>query len=147
MSQCTRWTRAELDQVLQNRPHIKAEGLVTSAQLNNFAAKVTLTTKQSKKTKQPNKTETEFQRILEATYPGATIVFEGIRLRWGNSMHYTADFAVSHPDWLQTRLYEVKGGHIWSRDAVRFKGCAAEWEDRFVFEMWQKKKGQWERIY
>lgn len=98
--------------------------------------------------KQPNKTEAEYGRILASEHRGCPVIFEGIRLKWGDTMHYTPDWLVIRPaenyrNWL---LIEVKGSHIWSRDAVRFKGCAAQWKAHFDFQMWQKDKGIWSRI-
>jgi hypothetical protein len=37
------------------------------------------------------------------------------------------------------KLIEVKGGHIWDRDIVRFKGARAYWPE-FAFEMHQKTR-------
>ena len=45
----------------------------------------------------------------------------------------------------RTKFIEVKGGHIWDRDIVRFKGCRAAWP-QYEFEMWQLKKREWTRI-
>jgi hypothetical protein len=106
--------------------------------------------KKMRQTRQMNKTETEFARILEAKKQRGEITdykFEGIRLRWGESMWYKPDFVARGANGV-TYLYEVKGGHIWSRDLVRFKGCRAEWRPykNFEFEMWQKKAGQWTQL-
>ncbi len=60
-------------------------------------------------------------------------------------MRYKPDFVVFIED-MPTKLIEVKGGHIFDRDLVRFKGCRAEWKTWFDFEMWQKKAGQWTRL-
>ena len=65
-----------------------------------------------------------------------------LRLRWGNSMHYKPDFLMR-----PSLLIEVKGAHVFSRDIVRFKGCAAEWDWLFRFQMWQWKNGDWTRLY
>lgn len=102
-----------------------------------------------------NKTEAEFSRILEAHKQRGEIqhfVFEGIRLAWGKdpetgrAMHYTPDFCITEND-DTLRMVEVKGGHIFSRDLVRFKGCRAEWP-QFQFEMHQKTRGEgWKRIH
>jgi hypothetical protein len=99
-----------------------------------------------------NKTESEYALILEAMKRKGEIVryeYEGITLRWAD-MRYTPDFIVfkeaehgySH---LETKFIEVKGGHIWDRDIVRFKGARAYWPE-FQFEMHQKKRGEWKQI-
>ena len=96
-----------------------------------------------------NKTEREFSRILEAKKQHGELTsyqYEGVRLRWGGSMWYKPDFIARGANGV-TYVYEVKGGHIWSRDLVRFKGCREEWKPyRIEFEMWQKKEGQWWQI-
>lgn len=99
-----------------------------------------------------NKTETEMSRILQARmnrHEIAGFVFEGMTLFWGGTadatpMRYTPDFVVFENDEHFTFI-EVKGGHIFDRDIVRFKGCRAEWS-RFNFEMHQKKAGAWRKI-
>ncbi len=104
-----------------------------------------------------NKTEHEYSLILEAMKRRGEILdynYHGIRLAWGRDketgkvMHYTADFVVRYPPHylLAIVLVEVKGAHIWSRDLVRFKGCRAEWQWAYEFEMHQKKAGEWKRI-
>lgn len=108
-----------------------------------------------------NKTETEFSRILESRKQRGEIlswVREGIRLRWGDCMHYKADFAVRsiklvgdgscEPEIKEEpiTLIEVKGGHIRYQDLVRFRGCRAEWKKWFRFELWRKSAGQWQRL-
>jgi hypothetical protein len=96
-----------------------------------------------------NNTEREFSFILEARKRTGEIVdwrFHAVKLLWGGCMIYTADFAeyrVAAP----IRLIEVKGLKIWDRDIVRFKGCKAEWQHWFDFEMHQREKGgQWNQL-
>ncbi len=64
-------------------------------------------------------------------------------------MNYSPDFMDkfngSHSG--KTTLIEIKGGHIYERDRVRFKGCAAEWGWLFEFQLWQWKDRQWTRLY
>lgn len=104
-----------------------------------------------------NKTEAEFALMLEAQKRSGEILryeYEGITLRWAD-MRYTPDFVVFEDSYLHVKkpdshiikLIEVKGGHIWDRDIVRFKGARAYWPE-FAFEMWQLKKDQgWNRKY
>lgn len=101
--------------------------------------------------RQPNKTEAEYGRILESAKQRTEIyeyAYEAMTLRWGDGMRYTPDWVTFHFPASNhgITVIEVKGGHIFDRDLVRFKGCRAEWKDRFFFEMWQKKAGEWRRL-
>lgn len=62
----------------------------------------------------------------------------------GHYMTYTPDMSYDREG--RTVLVEVKGAHVRSRDIVRFKGCRAEWDGKFGFEMWQWKEREWTRI-
>lgn len=92
-----------------------------------------------------NKTEREFAMIH-----GCADTFECLVLKWGrdektgDQMRYTIDFLIRGEG--KPRVIEVKGGFIRSRDLVRFKGCRAEWQWLFDFELHQKANGSWERI-
>lgn len=100
------------------------------------------------KGRQPNKTEAEFGLILEAQKRKGDIIayaYEGLSLRWSDGMRYTPDFVVIVED-SPFRLVECKGGYIWPKDMIRFKGCRAEWKKHFDFEMHQKREGTWQRI-
>jgi hypothetical protein len=103
-----------------------------------------------------NKTENEYSLILEAMKRKGEILryeFEGITLRWAD-MRYTPDFMVFDDGVItkddtvawKIKLIEVKGGHIWDRDIVRFKGARAYWPE-FAFEMHQKTKNGWVRKF
>jgi len=108
-----------------------------------------------------NGTEREYSLILKGMQARGEILrfeFEGITLRWAD-MRYTPDFIVfDHPIAINYteegpkrypvtfRLIEVKGGHIWDRDIVRFKGARAYWPE-FAFEMHQKTKDGWKRKF
>lgn len=111
----------------------------------------------AKKVRQPNKTEAAFGLILEAGKQRGdndvmSYKYEALTLRWGEDektgkiMRYTPDWVVRRFGPGNTRVIEVKGGHIWSRDLVRFRGVRAEWQWLFDFELWQKKGGEWRRI-
>lgn len=128
------------------RPAAPPERLEDAPRVNTAAATGERKAEAQIKTpKQPNKTEAEYGRILESEFPGCPVIFEGIRLKWGGDMHYTPDWLVIRPGkWL---LIEIKGGWIWSRDSVRFKGCKAEWSEHFEFRLWQKSAGTWARLY
>lgn len=107
---------------------------------------------QLKRARQPNKTEAEFGRILEARKLRGEIrfySFEAITLQWGDGMKYTGDWVV-FTDGAPITLIEVKGGYKWQKDVIRYKGCSAQWRaqlpDVFAFEMHEKKNGIWQRI-
>lgn len=104
--------------------------------------------------KSMNKTEKEFSWMLEAQKREGKILrweYEGITVKWAG-MRYTPDFVVcfsySEVDRVSTgfKMIEVKGPHIWDRDIVRFKGAKHYWPE-FEFEMHQKTKNGWKRIY
>ena len=103
-----------------------------------------------------NKTEYEFSLILEAQKIRGdvdvfTYKYEALTLHWGfddktgKRMRYKPDFLVRRLN-LVSRVIEIKGGHIFDRDLVRFRGCRAEWQWLFDFELWQKKAGEWRRL-
>lgn len=101
------------------------------------------------KGRQPNKTEAAYGLILEAQKRKGEIihyVYEGLSLRWGDSMRYTCDYLIIVED-APMRLVECKGGYIRPKDLIRFKGCRAEWKIYFDFEMHQKKEGSWIRLF
>lgn len=98
------------------------------------------------KSKTPNKTEQRYLDILEAKKRRGEINsyrYEGMSLRWGDGMRYTADVVVFCGK--EITLIEVKGPHIHQKDLIRFKGCKAEWKE-FNFELWQEVKREWKRI-
>ena len=72
--------------------------------------------------------------------------YEGITLHWGDGMRYTPDWVVIVED-APMKLVECKGGYIFPKDMIRFKGCRAEWKQWFEFEMHQKKEGSWIRLF
>jgi len=102
-----------------------------------------------------NKTEIEYALILRSQFEKGEILryeYEGITLHWAD-MRYTPDFVVFLPTFhnscdqpLHIKLIEVKGGHIWDRDIVRFKGARAYWPE-FQFELHQKTKSGWKRKF
>ena len=101
-------------------------------------------------TPQMNKTEREFSLFLEARKRRGEIVdwrFQGVRLAWGGCMVYKGDFTVFRFDNPWLLIIEVKGPFIRDRDIVRFKGCRAEWQRWFDFEMHQRDSNkQWNKV-
>jgi hypothetical protein len=97
-----------------------------------------------------NRTELNFFRLCgrykDKRGYGLTVTPWPMTLRWGGAMHYTPDFGVKEILRPRLRLIEVKGAHIRSRDIVRFKGCRAEWNWLFDFEMHQLVNHEWKQI-
>jgi hypothetical protein len=106
-----------------------------------------------------NKTEARFARLLDAEKRRGNLLiqdykFHGLSLYWGldektgRAMRYKPDFFVRvfSPTRLH-RVLEIKGPWISERDKVRFRGCRAEWQWLFDFEMWQEDENRvWRRI-
>ena len=90
-----------------------------------------------------NKTEQRWQTANPSHIPFP------MSLRWGKCMTYKPDFmgAAGLVGSQRPVLIEVKGGHIFDRDIVRFKGCSAEWGWLFEFQLWQWKDAKWTRLY
>lgn len=102
--------------------------------------------KLEQKARQPNKTEARFGAVLEGRKKRGEIDsyrYEGMSLRWGGGMRYTADWVVI----IGTEVYllEVKGKLLRNQDLVRFKGCKSEWPE-FHFEMHQEVNREWKRV-
>lgn len=119
-----------------------------------LASAVAIVKERKLRRSQMNKSEHEYSLILESKKRRGEIndyKFEGITLRWGEdpetgrAMRFTPDFTVWKDGGAEIEFHEVKG-FIRSRDLVRFKGARAEWS-RYHFELWQKREGQWARIY
>lgn len=94
-----------------------------------------------------NKTEGAFWLLLQARQQAGEFVRverEGITLRWPDGMRYTPDFVGWRDDGKHI-AFETKGGHIWEKDATKFRAARAAWP-WFAFEMHQLKRGHWERI-
>jgi hypothetical protein len=131
--------------VLTPKPKTDSEPGVKSPKIGKIVA---CCAKAPPKPRAMNKTERRFADMLDARKRSGEIlhwVYEGIRLKWGGSMHYTGDFVVFNGNDCPT-IYEVKGAHIRDRDIVRFKGARNEWP-QFPMEMWQWKEGKWTQKY
>jgi hypothetical protein len=96
---------------------------------------------------QMNKGEREFSFILEAQKRLREISrweHHAITLQWGG-VRYTPDLDV----WVKgvlKRFIEIKGGFLGHGDAiVKFKLAREHWPE-FEWEMWQKERGQWNRL-
>lgn len=110
--------------------------------------------KKPRKARQMNRTESRYAGFLTAQQEFGSILgwkYEGIRLKWGvdkdgNAMWFKPDFIVFR-EGQKMLCVEVKGAHIFDKAPVRYKGCRAEWDHVFDFEMWQWAKGEWTRKY
>ncbi len=108
-----------------------------------------------------NKTESEFEMILEAQKRAGEILryeFEGMTLRFAN-VKYKPDFVVfservrhaltgGHSVSQTIKFIEVKGPFIKGnreRAVERFRHAKTYWPE-FTFECWQKKDGAWNQI-
>lgn len=106
-----------------------------------------------------NGTELKYAAILEIRKRMGEIAdyaYEGIRISWGTDpktgkkMYYKPDFFVTLKAEINGEVYfrfkcvEVKGPHIYTKDAIRFKGCRSQWP-QFEFEMWQLD-GEWKQL-
>lgn len=122
--------------------------------------------KAGKKRKEMNQTEREFAMILQSRVNRGEIVsfgYEEITLRFGEGkamMTYTPDFfciekmvlcvkdgrIVDGAIALRIVFREVKGGHIWPKDLVKFKAAMTHFRGQFKFELHQKKNREWTQL-
>ena len=99
-----------------------------------------------KRAKKQTKTEEEFERILEAQHPNSqAILWECFKFRIGERCWYLPDFIRIGSEG-HLSVYEVKGPHIWDDALVKFK-AAKEKYPFFTWEMHQKRKDGWKRIF
>lgn len=89
----------------------------------------------------PNKTETEYQRMLQAKFPGSEIRYEKYTLKLAEGCRYVPDFAVEHADGT-LEFHEVKGAFVFSKALTKPKTAAELFPQRFVLA--QKLKSGWE---
>jgi hypothetical protein len=146
-------------------PHLVASATVSPKTKTNDVQPV-LKRKRGKMTG----VEKEFGLMLEAQKRRGEILryeFQGMTLRWGvdektgDSMKYTPDWVVfGFPETQDSNtepfvrilyginLIEVKDSHIHYRQQAiaRFKGCRSWWPE-FSFEMWQRQKTGWIRLF
>jgi hypothetical protein len=133
-----RWTEEQLQGYL-----LKA-GVTMASKINKPTEKPVV----KRKASQQNKTEARFARdmldfwTLEKSYDGYR--FRALALIWPE-YRYTPDFmAWKGP---KITLFEIKGGHIHSRDSrIRFLGARRD-HPWFKFECWQWKDGVWREIW
>jgi hypothetical protein len=103
---------------------------------------------EQKKARTQTKIEAEFQRILQAKYPGDLLFWEAIKFRLGARCWYTPDFIrVEMEPGTQNLLtvYEVKGPRIWEDSLVKFK-VATEVYHFITWEMHQRTREGWKRV-
>lgn len=90
-----------------------------------------------------NKIETEFLGELKKLFPGHPIKAQSVRLRLGNSVTFTPDFLVFHPNRSPT-AWEVKGPFAREDAIVKLKVAAFEYPEIGFFLVW-KKDGEWRK--
>lgn len=92
-----------------------------------------------------NKSEAAVFEMLKAKYPLSLILPQCLKLPFGDNTSYTPDFMFMHP-WVTTTLIEVKGGYRgpgWEQGMERYRRAKEKWGKWFVFELWEKKDGEW----
>jgi hypothetical protein len=97
---------------------------------------------------QPNKTESAFFQLLEARRRRGefqSVTFEGAKLRLGENCFYAPDFMAVDNTGLVT-FFETKGAHTWEDSIIKFK-AAKEIHSWAMFELWQRKAGEWRQLY
>ncbi|HEX7531459.1 MAG TPA: hypothetical protein VF333_09965, partial [Pyrinomonadaceae bacterium] len=130
----------------QVEAHNRRHGFLTDTMLS--PASPVVAQKKIRGSRQPNKTEAEFGRILKARKRAGefdSVTFEAVKLRIAGNCYYTPDWMTWDYEWAAIIFYEVKGSHIWDDSKVKFK-AAKELHPWASFEMWQKKAGNWSRI-
>ena len=89
-----------------------------------------------------SKTEAAFPWFFFGiVHPDTVLCYEAITFRIGPRLHYTPDFVAVDLDG-SIHLIEVKGGHQWAKDRVRFKASRAAYPD-FPLSVWVLDKGRW----
>lgn len=109
------------------------------------------TTVATPKRGKPNKTETEYGRMLAMEFPMLTdkdIVFEGLTLRMSNGHAYTPDWVLKMPGgWILCVEVKSRGANgyrqpSYQRAKLAFDQCKVEYPFRFRWA--EKVKGVWE---
>lgn len=94
-----------------------------------------------------NKTEAAFARRLDGEKLAGDVVaywFEAVTLRLADRSRYTPDFLVLRAD-RRLVMCEVKGPHVREDAVVKWKQ-AAELFPMFLWQMWQRVKGEFQLI-
>ncbi len=128
--------RERLRQLL---PNASASMIALNADSEEAAKDTAL--KGAPKGRQPNRTEREYELILRAQFPHATIRYEAYTLKLAEGCRYVPDFAVEHADGT-LEFYEIKGRFIFSKALTKPKTAAELFPQRFTLA--QKTESGWE---
>ncbi len=97
----------------------------------------------------PNKTESEYARLLALEFPGASITFEGLTFKLRNSHRYTPDWIVNSGDG-QVVCVEVKARGkngfrfaSYGRARLAFDQAKLDWPN-YQWRWAEKHNGIWE---
>ena len=99
--------------------------------------------------RQPNKSELEYGQILQAEFPGAQIMYEGLTLRMQNGHKYTPDWIVIDPFGILCVEVKVRGKDgfrhgSYQRARLAFDQAKLDWPV-FAFRWAEKSKGEWSK--
>jgi hypothetical protein len=123
----------------------KAAGLPTKRAVGKLVQRKVKLDARRKQPGSINKTEAEYQRMLQARADVVWIAYERIKLKLADNTWYTPDFAVLL-DTGMMELHEVKGGtwRMYGNDGGRIKlKVAVDQYPMFRWVVAQKKKGEW----
>lgn len=96
----------------------------------------------------PNKTESEYGRMLGMEHPGCRVIFEGMSFRMSNGHTYTPDWIVLTPDGVlcvETKARGANGYRLpsYQRAKLAFDQCKIEYSC-FRWRWAERNKGIWE---
>jgi hypothetical protein len=99
---------------------------------------------------QMNGTEREFYHAFLQPLELAGLVlkceFEKHTLTLARRCTYLPDFVLTMADGSK-KIIEVKGGIVYDGAREKFLWAAEKYGGEYEFEAWQKKRGQWKRIW
>lgn len=96
----------------------------------------------------PNKTESEYGRLLQLEFPGSRVVFEALTLHMANGHRYTPDWVVMAPEGVLCVEVKAVGKNgykhpSYQRAKVAFDQCRVEFP-WFRWRWAEKVNGVWE---
>ena len=98
--------------------------------------------------RQPNKTESEYRRLLELEFKGCEIVYEGLTFLMLNGHRYTPDWIVKTPaGWMLCVEVKARGKNgfrlpSYQRAKLAFDQARIEW-NHFKWRFAEKHSGTW----
>lgn len=97
----------------------------------------------------PNKTESEYGRMLQMEFPGALVKFEPVTFHMENGHRYTPDWVVQIPGCVSLIIVEVKargknGFRLpsYQRAKLAFDQCRVDYP-QFTWRWAEKSSGTW----